>query len=244
MSSALYVGTVRHRRHLPKAHRFTYPFFMWLLDLDDLDNVPELGRWFSLRRFALARFHRPDYLGPAAQPLADAVRDKLASLTGSRPTGKVLALVNLRTLGLYFSPVNFYYGYDQQGQLSHFLAEVSNTPWNQRHYYGLSLQEGLTPRHPKAFHVSPFNPIDQQYRWRLQPPGARLFVHLENHDSRGHVFDATLALQRQPLTLASVRRQLLRRPVMTASVVLGIYWQALKLALKGVRIYGYQKEKV
>ncbi|EKE76717.1 DUF1365 domain-containing protein [Gallaecimonas xiamenensis] len=240
MSSALYVGQVRHRRHLPKGHSFSYPFFMWWLDLGQLPAP--VGRWFASDRWALARFHRPDYLGDPAMPLDDALRARWQELTGSAPSGKVYGLVNLRTLGLYFSPVNFYYGFDQDGTWSHFMAEVSNTPWNQRHCYGFLVKDGQVPDQAKAFHVSPFNPMDQQYHWRLKVPDEALLVHLENHDQRGRVFDATLAMHREPLTLASVRRQLLRRPVMTATVVAGIYWQALKLALKGVKFYGYPKE--
>ncbi|WKE63941.1 DUF1365 domain-containing protein [Gallaecimonas kandeliae] len=240
MTSALYVGSVRHRRHQPKRHQFSYPFFMWYLDLDALPA--SLGPWFSCERFALARFYRPDYLGPAEQPLGEAVRDKLEALTGSRPQGKVCGLLNLRTLGLYFSPVNFYYGFDAEGRWSHFLAEVSNTPWNRRHCYGFKVEDGQVPDHDKAFHVSPFNPLEQRYSWRLKAPGDQLLVHLQNQDGRGCVMDATLALRRHPLTLEAVRRQLLRRPAMTLTVVLGIYWQALKLALKGVKFYGYPKE--
>ncbi|WP_417356699.1 DUF1365 domain-containing protein [Gallaecimonas pentaromativorans] len=240
MSSALYTGQVRHRRHLPKVHGFSYPFFMWYLDLDELPG--EEGRWFSCRRFALARFYRPDYLGAPDLPLADALRETWQAQTGSAPEGKVYGLLNLRTLGLYFSPVNFYYGFDGHGELTHFLAEVSNTPWNERHCYGHRVVDGKLPDHPKVFHVSPFNPLEQQYRWRIKAPGEQLFVHLENHDPRGHVFDATLALKRHALSRQHIRRQLLRRPVMTLTVVLGIYWQALKLAIKGLKFYSHPKE--
>ncbi|WP_115718712.1 DUF1365 domain-containing protein [Gallaecimonas mangrovi] len=240
MTSALYVGHVRHRRHLPKSHRFSYPFFMWYLDLDEMPA--DQGRWFSSTRFALARFYRPDYLGDSRESLSASARRQWREQLGTAPSGKVFGLLNLRTLGLYFSPVNFYYGFDEAGNWTHFLAEVSNTPWNERHCYCFNVVDGEVAAHQKNFHVSPFNPIEQQYRWRLIAPGKQLLVHLENHDGRGHVFDATLALERKALERKTVRRQLLAKPVMTATVVLGIYWQALKLALKGVKFYSYSKD--
>jgi DUF1365 family protein len=47
-------------------------------------------------------------------------------------------------------------------------------------------------------------------------------------------FDATLSLARRPWTAGEIRRQLLRRPVMTATVTAAIHWQALRLWWKGV----------
>jgi uncharacterized protein len=155
----------------------------------------------------------------------------------------VCGLMNLRTFGLYFSPVNFYYGFNRQGQFTHFLAEVSNIPWNERHHYAYHVAQGeLTPYQGKAFHVSPFNSDDQYYRWKIAPPGGEIRVNLAVHDSRGHVFDAELKLSRLPLTLANVKAQLAKQPVMTAFIVANIHWQALRLFLKGVPYVPYQKE--
>jgi DUF1365 family protein len=245
MKPALYIGEVAHQRYLPRPHTFQYPFFMWFLNLDELNRLPDLGWWFAIDRWAVNRFHRPDYLGDPATPLADAVRLRMAELTGQPVTGQVCGLMNLRTLGLYFSPVNFYYGFDGEGVLSHFLAEVSNTPWNERHHYAYMVGEGnLNPLQEKAFHVSPFNPLDQHYRWRIEPPGETVGVAIEVSDMRGDVFAARLRLDRQLLTLATARRQTLKRPGMTGWIIGGIYYQALKIYLKGIPYVPYHKEAV
>jgi len=243
MNSALYVGSISHLRNIPKKHQFRYPFFMWFLHLDEVEQLPSLGRWFSTTGWAISRFIRADYYGEPSLPLAEAVKHRMEELTGHAVGGSVYGLMNMRTLGLYFSPVNLYYGYDEAGRCSHFLAEVSNIPWNERHQYAHYLldTQGF-PDNPKSFHVSPFNPMNQHYQWEITPPAGRLSVKIKVDDERGHIFTAMLNMEKRPLTLETVRRELLKKPVMTAYIVSRIYWQALKLYAKGVPYVSYKKE--
>jgi DUF1365 family protein len=240
MNSCLYQGTIRHRRTAPVGHTFRYRLFMVYLDLAEL---PELfdGRWFwSARRPAVAWFRRADYLGDPAIPLDRAVRDVVAERTGRRPEGPIRLLTHLRYFGLVMNPVSFYYCFDRSGQVVEtIVAEITNTPWGERHTYVLGVDPADLGRSvlrfqlAKAFHVSPFLPMEQAYDWRFSPPGSRLVVHLSNLARRGKLFDATLALERQPITGRSLTTMLASHPWMTATVGLGIYWQALRLWLKG-----------
>lgn len=236
MNSGIYSGTVRHRRYLPREHGFSYPFFMYFLDLAQIDGLPDLAPWFSTRSWSLARFRRDDYLGETENDLDQAVRKRMELLTGEQVCGKVFGLLNMRTLGLYFSPVNFYFGFDQKARCSHFLAEVSNIPWNKRHHYAYFLEPGeqWVKKQEKEFHVSPFNPMNQRYGWHIAAPDKTLALGIDVDDQRGRVFEARLELEKLPLDRPTLRRLVLRKPVMTASVVAGIYFQALKLYLKGV----------
>lgn len=245
MQHAFYTGTVEHRRQVPKAHGFRYSLHMWFFNLDHLGDVPELAPWFALEdgRWAINRFSRRDYLGSPTVPLGESVRQRMTELTGEAVSGEVCGLINLRTLGLYFSPVNFYYGYDQDGNLSHFLAEVSNTPWNQRHHYAYRLSQApYRMEQNKRFHVSPFNPLTQHYRWSIEAPGENLAVTIEIADQRGGIFTANLRLQRRPLHRAALLPVLVKKPVMTAFIVGSIYFQALKIYLKGIPYIPYRKE--
>jgi len=239
--SALMVGQVRHRRFTPVTHSLDYPLFMPCIDLDDWPELSQNVWGLGERWWHWARFRRDDYLGTG--PLKQAVQDKVYELTGEQCDGKVLAVIHLRYLGLYFSPVNFYYLYDKGGNWRYLLAEVSNTPWNERHYYAVAADsgaDGANWKHEKAFHVSPFNPVEQEYQWRLKPLDHSLMVHLECHPDQKE-FDATLALKARPFTSSGLLKLLVRTPAMTVKVVFGIYWQAFKLWVKGAPTYLHPK---
>jgi len=207
-----------------------------------LDELPELNRrWvlFGPRFWHWARFRRQDYLGEPGIALGDAVKSRIADTLGldrSSVEGEVYFFGHLRYLGFYFSPLNLYF-LRQQDQMRYMVAEVSNTPWNQRHYYVIDLANRMS--HDKEFHVSPFNPMDQRYTWRIRPPGKdslKSMVHLEltHGDSLNPVFDATMVLKRLPLNQRNLARVLIGTPTQTLTMVLGIYWQALRLFLKKI----------
>jgi DUF1365 family protein len=207
-ASALYEGWVRHRRHAPVEHEFRYRLYMAYLDLAELPEVLDRVPLWSARRPAPAWFRRSDYL--------DVDHD-----------GPVRVLTNVRTFGHLFNPVSLYYCFDRAGEhVEKVLAEVTNTPWGERHTYTL---DAMDARIDKDFHVSPFLGMESEYRIRMTTPGEQLRVHMElGRDGRVD-FDATLALRRRPLSGWPV----LRQPFMTARILAGIYAQAARLRLKG-----------
>lgn len=236
--SAIYEGWVRHRRHEPVAHEFRYPLFMTYLDLAELPWVLDRFRGWSARRPAPAWFRRADFLGPAERPLDECVRDEVETRSGERPDGPIRMLANLRHLGHSFNPVTFYYCFDPAGRRVRFvLAEVTNTPWGERHAYLLGGASGdarvIRGRLAKSFHVSPLMGMDHAYDWRTTEPGPRLIVHIDSTGAGGRAFDATLSLRRRELEPATMRTVLWRYPAASAQVVAKIYWQAALLKLKG-----------
>ena len=166
---------------------------------------------------------------PADGVLAEAaIRDLVEQREGTRPDGPVFVLHARRSLGVGFNPVRFYYAWHRDA-LHAVVAEVTNTPWGESHCYVLDPGGG---RAAKAMHVSPFQPMGQEYAWKLTEPGERLTVHLENHAGGERAFDATLTLRRA--AGAPRRGQSLR-------FLAGIYAQALRLKLKGATYHPHPR---
>lgn len=236
--SAIYEGRVFHRRLAPVRHGFSYRIFLPLFDLDELPELLDGVPFWSARRPAPARFRRADYLGPEDVPLADAARELVAERTGRRPGGRVQLLANPRYLGVAMNPVAFYFlwGEEPGGEVEAIVAEVTNTPWGERRSYVLEPgPDGLEGSFDKRLHVSPFMPMEQSYRWSAtEPGGPRLRVGLENYQGGERVFEAGIDLRRLEITPRRMLRLLATYPPMTVSTLARIYWQALRLKLKGV----------
>jgi DUF1365 family protein len=261
-ASAIYEGTVRHRRFAVRAHELRHRLALAYIDLDELPDL--LGGRLIAPRPGLVRFRRRDYLSanpaiplaaaataPAdcASSLADAVRDTVHAQTSARPEGPIRLLTHLRTGGHCFNPVSFYYCFDRGGEsVQCVLAEVTNTPWGERHAYVLApdaavanhsteaprvLSGGLA----KALHVSPFMGMDHRYEWSLTVPAQTLSVQIASHRAGALAFDATLALRRRELTRAALARVTARYPLATVRVLALIYAHSAALKLKGVPLH-------
>ncbi len=215
MSRVLYEGTVRHRRFAERGNEFTHKVALAYVDLDE---PPPRG--------GLVRFERSDYMGQ------DAVRDLVEERTGSRPEGPIRLLTQLRTFGICFNPVSFYYCFaDGAAGLEAVVADVTNTPWGERHAYVVS-GDGrvLKGESEKVLHVSPFMGMDHRYEWHVADPGETLSVHIESRKGGALAFDATLSMKRRPFS----RRALVLANVRVLAL---IYGHALGLKLKGVGVH-------
>jgi DUF1365 family protein len=239
VNSALYFGSIGHRRREPVVNAFRYGAFLVYLDLGELADVFR-GRWlWSTRGFAPAWFRRADHVGDPARPLDECIRELVRERTGWRPDGPVRLLTNLRYWGYCMNPVSFYYCYEPAGEhLQAIVAEIHNTPWGERHCHVLDCRKRQQEpgtwvfEFPKEFHVSPFIPMEVDYAWRFTEPGPEIHVRMEDRAQGRTFFEATLQLERRAISTASLAAALLRFPFMTGKVIAAIYWQALKLWLK------------
>ncbi len=244
-ASCIYRGHIRHRRFLPVSNAFRYGIFLMYVDLDELPHLFDGVRCWSFEKPNLASFHRRYYFGDPSIPLADAVRGAVRDKLGVVLDGPIRLLTHFRYFGYCYNPVSFYYCFDAEGQsLKVIVAEITNTPWGERHAYFLDVGQHVhgTDQHfqwlfPKVFHVSPFMPMNVDYDWRFSLPGDALNIHMADRiEGRKH-FDATLTLRRVDLSPRALTRVLLGYPALTTKVLAGIHWQAFRLWLKRTPFY-------
>lgn len=241
-------GRVRHRRMAPVSHAFEYNTGMLALDLDEWSRVGRLSRLFSVEAFNWLSLRRSDYFRPEQPDLKQAVQDQVEEATGWRPDGPIELITHPRYLGYVFNPVSFYFCYGagqdpMAGAVPRVIAaQITNTPWHERHLYCLECGRGRDTRagwhtqdfrFRKRFHVSPYNPMGQDYHWLFSFRGPELRIHMNVSEEDRKVFDATLVVQRTPLTRKTLHQSLRRFPLESFKVVAGIYWHALRLKLKG-----------
>ena len=248
MFSCIYEGHVRHRRLSPVKHRFRYGLYLLYLDLEELPSLLKGGLGLSQARFSPASFCRQDHLGNPATPLAESVRGLVKERTGWEPTGPIRLLTLLRCFGYYFNPLSLYYCFEPAGQiLEAVVAEVTNTPWLERHWYVLwdgnriGQPHQLRFRHRKGFHVSPFMDMSADYEWNLSRPGPRLSAFIVVSRAGRRFFDVGMTFRRRELSRGSMAYTLLRHPCMTLRVSQAIYWQAARLRWKKCPFFHHPK---
>src|SRR5271166_4408265 len=135
MESAIYFGTLRHRRFRPACHEFTYPLFMAFLDVDCIPDLMQVSRLASYNSWNWASFNESDHFGDARRPLRERLAKDAAQHGVSLPNGKIFLLTHLRYLGYNFNPVSFFYCYDREDKLQIIMAEVNNTFGETENYW-------------------------------------------------------------------------------------------------------------
>ena len=239
--SALYEGTVAHRRLRPRRHRLRYRVFSLLLDIDEVPALCAGLRLLSHRRFNLFSFDERDHGDGTGGSLRDWVETHLAEAGIDLEGGTIRLLAMPRVLGYGFNPISVWFCYHRSGRLAALLHEVHNT-FGERHTYLIPVSPDASPADivqgcAKEFHVSPFMAMDMRYDFRVHAPDERLNLAILGGDSDGPMIVAALSAKRRPLTDAALLRAFLRTPLLTMKVIGGIHWEALRLWIKGVRLH-------
>jgi DUF1365 family protein len=238
--SAIYAGKVMHQRLHPRKHRLSYGMFSLLLDLDEIGSLSQRLKLFSCNRFNLFSFFDRDHGDGSGRPLRGYVEQHLRAAGLETDGGAIRVLCMPRLLGYVFNPLSVYYCHRRDGGLQAVLYEVNNT-FGERHSYLIPVQDGggagsVDHRCEKQFYVSPFASMGMHYKFRLNPPDDKLFLHITASDARGPVIVAAFSGRRRPLTDGQLARMFFLYPLLTLKVVAGIHWEALLLWIKCVRI--------
>ena len=146
--SACYAGTVTHHRLQGPTHRFTYPVYMHLIDLDELPALGRALRCFGHNRRRPVAFFDRDHFGAAGAVRAEVQRVVEAAGT-TWPGGRVEVVTHCRVFGFVFNPVSFWYCYRPDETLGVVVAEVNNT-FGDRHPYVLPIEAARRAGRPLA----------------------------------------------------------------------------------------------
>jgi len=257
--SRLYECRVLHERFHPKRHRFVYRVFYLAVDLDELTQLDRTVALFSLNRSNVVSLHEADYL-PLDQPLynagPDAAPPRVRTATqhslkervrafcaaqgvdlGSMPR---ITLVTLpRLFGYAFNPISLFICRDAAGAPLCAIAEVTNTYREVKHYYLPLRSQCRTPVEfgatvPKHFYVSPFSALDAVFDFTLRESEQGIALRIDDYEQRRRTLHSTLTGWARPLTSRTLASALWRHPLMPATVIIRIHWQALRLWLKRV----------
>jgi len=246
MHSCIYKGLVSHRRFEPRTHRFSYSLFMMYIDLDELPALFNEYKFWDTEKTAIASFKREDHYGNKSISLKAMIENLVHEKTGETVKGPIRLLTHFRYFGHIFNPICVYYCFNEKDEyLTHIVAEVSNTPWKEKHCYVLPVHTNntipTTPAHKKEFHVSPFMHMDMNYHWDISSPSEHLKLNIESISNNVKIFDANMSLKRVEINSKSLSSVLINFPLMTLKVISAIHLEALKLWLKGITYIPHPK---
>jgi DUF1365 family protein len=240
MDSAIYSGVVKHDRLLPRQHKFYYPISMFYVSFQEIEELVNKFWWLSFNKFNFLSFRSKDYL------TMDGIRQALVSKGLDYLDENVFILTHVSCLGFCYNPVSFYYCYDQTGkQLQYILAEINNTPWNERHVYVLQCDPDISKysfEFNKQFHISPFMPMNMRYKWTLNHPDGAINIHMQSYSNDTLQFEAIMALKATEFTASNLRTYSLNYILAPQKVIFRIYWHAFRLWLKNIPFYSHPRK--
>jgi DUF1365 family protein len=242
-------GTLSHRRAKPVGNAFSYPVAMLLTPVDNMERGLEQparrSGWLKLLAPLMYRRSAGILSNWPGMTLPERVRAAVGAHGLEATPGPALVLYQPASLGIGFNPVRFVFCLTADGRhIRHVLAEINNTPWNERHTYVLSAAEPAADVRfdfPKEFHVSPFNGMAQRYHWRFCLGPESLDIGMRVIEAGKTVFSATMDLRLAPLDAAGVLRLALRYPLQPLRTLARIYTQALRLKLAGARFHSHPR---
>ncbi|SPJ30130.1 DUF1365 domain-containing protein [Falsiruegeria mediterranea] len=225
-------GYTTHARRGEISNAFRYGVDFVLLDPEQ-NAGPAL---FSRNRFNLFAVHDRHHGGERGNGAGVIWAIEQFRKAGLNRPFSVHLLTQPTCLGYQFNPVSFWLAQDGDALIA-VIAETNNT-FGDRHSYmchlpgfaAISAADTITA--VKLMHVSPFQDVEGTYRFNFLVDSDRISIRIA-HENGDQGVIATLMGARKPITSTSILAALARRPFGALRTISLIYWQALKLKLKG-----------
>ncbi|MBI9071518.1 MAG: DUF1365 domain-containing protein [Melioribacteraceae bacterium] len=235
--SHIYECKVMHNRLKPKKHSFNYKFFMFYLDLDEIESITKKLKLVNNNKFGVYSFRKKDHLNSEDKNLKQTIIDYAKKNGVETEISKIFLLTNLAFLGYNFNPVSFYYCFDKDSNPVCVIPEVGNT-FNEQKFFFLGNhtfnKKSFKARIQKFFYVSPFIKSDTHFDFNLAVPNEKLNIKIDDYENGERFFLSTLKGEQKKLTDFNLIKYSLRFPFITFKIIWGIHWHAMKLYLKNI----------
>lgn len=236
---ALYITRVMHLRMLPernRKHQFRYSVFRFWLDVDQIERTISKLKTIGHNRFNLFGFYERDHGPRDGTPLRPWVEAQLAR-EGVATPARIMLYCLPRVFGYEFNPLAMYCAYDADDRLIGVVYQVRNTDGDLSPYVANIEREGLRHGTDKNFYVSPFIDADQRYGFTLRAPEDTVSLRIKVDGPKGLTMIATEVGETRALTDAALLKLALLKPLMSFKITLGIYFEAVRLRIKGAPFF-------
>jgi DUF1365 family protein len=237
INSAIYNGTVIHKRFKPKVHSFKYSVFSLLIDLSELEILDKKISFFSLNKFNLISFFEKDHGDRDGSSLKNWVIKQLQNYQINTENIKIKLLCYPRIFGYVFNPLSVFYIYNESENITAILYEVKNT-FGEQHTYVFKIKDDqklLQHNCSKKFHVSPFIEMNCSYFFKLLKPGQKILVIIDQYQEQDKILYASQDGTRMEFNSKELLKSYLKHPIMTFKIIIAIHYEAFNLWVKGIK---------
>ncbi|MCX6170233.1 MAG: DUF1365 domain-containing protein [Ignavibacteriales bacterium] len=240
INSRLYECTVSHSRKVITENKFYYKYFMFYLDLDEIDNLSSRLVLFSRNRFNVFNFRDQDHLVFDKPDVKRNILKYIRENGVEEEIKRIQLLTNVATFGYNFNPVSFYFCFDKDDKPICVVPEVGNTFGELKPFFidKENLHDGqFRARMQKNFYVSPFINHDVFFDFQLSVPDNKLNIKIDDYKEGNRIFTTHLSGKSSALTDLNLMKYAVKYPLVTLKVIGAIHWQAIKLILKKVHYF-------